>query len=321
MASICKVCNIPNTLMIDEQQGSSVCTKCGLVDSFYLIDEKPEYAIAIDENGYDHRRTGPSNNDLLNEQGLCVQISGGFKDRNLSWWNLQNVMTKDKVLLRGYQTIERYAQKLRLSDAIIRSCMEVFKKLSEMKMTCTRPHAELIGALIYHISKVVTNCKKLSIDDILSITATKSTTGDLKKISNCFKMIKHFCQNHYPQYTKLHKRRMQEIEHENTHFDISRIERMMTFLNMTLNTRKYFSLMLDRTFCSELSTSYSSSTILCSVSISFSMFLDIQPDVRKICEISSAGLENSIKLYNFLYTYRFDFFAGLGCDFNKLYRL
>lgn len=321
MASICKRCLIPDTFMIDEQQGSTVCTKCGFVESFYLIDEKPEYAIAIDESGYDHRRTGPSNNDLLNEQGLCVEISSGFKDRNLSWWNSQNIMTKDKVLLRGFQTIERYAEKLRLTDNIIRSCMEVFKKLSEMKMTCTRPHAELVGALIYHISNVVPNCKKLSIDDILVVSATKSATGDLKKILNCLKMIKHFCQTHYPQYTKQHKRRMQEIEHENSRFDISSIERMMTYLNMTLNTRRYFSLMLDRSFSGELSSSYSSATILCSVSIAFSMFLFLEPDLRKICEISSAGLEYSLKLYNFLYEYRFDFFAGLGCNFNNLYRL
>ena len=322
MADICTRCTIPGTLMIDALEGTSVCTNCGLVASFCVIDESPEWAIAIDENGHDNRRTGPENNDLLHEQGICVYVSGGFKDRSLSMWNTRNVMNKDKTLIRGYKTINMYSLKLRLRQDIVRACMEVFKKLTEEKMTKSRPHAELVGALVYYmIYALDLGGTKPSLQDIAALSATKTESGDSNKLISCYKAIKHFCNQHFPQYTKAHKKRMQELYQENTRFDISIIERMMNFLNMASNIRRYFNIMLERILNSEFQLTYSRCTILSSVSISFSMFLKVSPNLKSICDISTARQNRSVELYNRLFDYRFDNFSGLGCDFNLLYRL
>ena len=78
---VCVECKKENTFIINESEGSIVCTNCGRVNQFKMLDDSAEWRNFQDEDGSDPRRIGMPNDEILIDKGLGTTISDSSMKR------------------------------------------------------------------------------------------------------------------------------------------------------------------------------------------------------------------------------------------------
>lgn len=178
----CQQCGNEN-LITDYQEGTLVCTECGLVQVSGLIDEGAEWGFYdADEGGVDPRRVGGTNNTLLTGQGLSTVISGQFT-RLSDWNNRISLNNTDRTLLKAYMEIKEVCHALNLDEQTEEQACLIFKLAEESGRLRRKPRIALIAAIVY-LSCRKTGHKR-SIMDIYNVKKCKKTD-----VIKCYRLIK-----------------------------------------------------------------------------------------------------------------------------------
>lgn len=118
------------------------CINCGKVDPYFISNEA-EWTSGIDADGEvsDPSRCGaPVDTDLFSEKwgmSTIMQTYGqSYHIKKLSRINFHSSMNhKDRSLFHAYKEFDEVKEKLKLSDAIIRSAKIMYKQFTENKLT------------------------------------------------------------------------------------------------------------------------------------------------------------------------------------------
>ena len=186
MAEVCRQCGAA-ALITDFEEGTVVCSECGLVHISGLIDDSAEWRFFDEDSGrQDPRRVGGTNNMLLSGQGLSTVIGGGQRGQRggLADWNnrIANVGA-DTALVRAYGDIRVVCHALGLSEEVEEQACIIFKLALESGKLKRRPRIALIAAIVF------ISCRKKgqprSIDDIYKVKECKR--DDIMK---CYKLVR-----------------------------------------------------------------------------------------------------------------------------------
>lgn len=182
MSQPCQQCGNEH-LITDFQEGTLVCTECGLVQVSCLIDEGAEWGyFDEDEGGVDPRRVGGTNNTLLTGQGLSTVISG--QHNRLSEWNNRIAMNStDRTLVKAYAEINEVCHALGLGEQTKEQACLIFKLAEESGKLRRKPRAALIAAIVY-LSGRKTG-QKCSIVDIFTVKQCKK-----QDVVKCYRLIR-----------------------------------------------------------------------------------------------------------------------------------
>jgi transcription initiation factor TFIIB len=154
-----------------------------------MIDESSEWRnFAKDssaQGGDDPKRVGQANNDLLSDRGLCTVISGiGGKHSDLTRWNQRSIQSnEDKILSRGFQTIDEISSTMNLTDVIKEEAKILFKEIEQKKSIKGRSHNSIVGSCIFLACRKKNNARSIrEIGMHLNV--------DKKDILKCYSLIK-----------------------------------------------------------------------------------------------------------------------------------
>ena len=133
-------CGVPKIL---NEDCFLTCTKCGLVDEFFISDE-PEWISSVSEAGVvnETARCGmPTDTDLFSEQwGASTSMATrGFskQHKRLGVINFHNSMNhKDRSLFHAYKDIDTAGKdNLNLPDSVLRTAKIIYRKFNQEKLT------------------------------------------------------------------------------------------------------------------------------------------------------------------------------------------
>src|SRR5271157_2853452 len=152
--------------MITDGTGSELyCSECGLVVKEKIVDAGPEWrSFSSDERG-DRSRSGSPTSIAIHDMGLATVIGGLNKDasgRSLSGsmkstverlrtWDRRSQVHEsvDRNLRQAFSELDRLAEKLNVSDAVIEKAAYIYRKAIERKLIRGRSISGLIAASLY----------------------------------------------------------------------------------------------------------------------------------------------------------------------------
>lgn len=168
---VCIECKKPNSLLMDESEGTIVCTLCGRVNVVKIIDDTAEWRNFQDDEGEDPRRVGMPNNDLLGDKGLGTTISDSALKR---WGQRSQFSSLDSALLKTFIEIENVCNSLALPASISEKSKKLFKNLYVKKLTKGKSHMGVVCACIFiSCRKMHNKCPVFDIARECSVDKTK----------------------------------------------------------------------------------------------------------------------------------------------------
>ena len=154
----CPNCKKSTFLATDTGQGTVVCNSCGLVIEDRMIDQTKEYREFSDGNssGADRRRIGGIRNELLEDGGLSLSISGNTSNQTTSRLASMSMRlgqsSEDRTLYRGTQLINKWGSLLNLQKSILSKAEEQFSKIESSKKSLKGRSIESIAAAVLYIA-------------------------------------------------------------------------------------------------------------------------------------------------------------------------
>lgn len=146
----------PNASLIEDcKAGDQICPECGLVVGDRTIDVSSEWRTFSnkDEGDKDRSRVGGVENPLL-DGGLSTAISGDLgvmydEDGKLKYRNKMQLSAADRNKINAFREIENMAHKINLTQDIISSAMEIYKRVYESKALKGKNSDAIIAASVY----------------------------------------------------------------------------------------------------------------------------------------------------------------------------
>eukprot|EP00775_Hariotina_reticulata_P013110 gene13110-13238_t len=143
----------------DHAAGDIVCKGCGLVAEAHIIDERSEWRTFGDKEkeGDDPSRVGAAANPLMDDAGLSTGIgklpggAGGAYSSLVRLHNRQNL--SDRAMQTASREISSTCERLRVTDAVKNSALEVYKDAHESKGLKGRSLKAVYAACIYVAAK------------------------------------------------------------------------------------------------------------------------------------------------------------------------
>lgn len=184
----CKDCRNTEDFIVDIQEGTVVCRKCGLVQAQRIIDDTPEWRNFSKESagagGDDPKRVGGANNELLEGKGLSTMISPVGTDNSLARWNMRVSNDGiDRALNRGFTSIKDVCHALGLNDEIEESAKILFRIVEESKKLKGRHHDAVVSAIIFIACRRTNQPRSMTeVSEVLNC--------DRKSVSKCFGLIR-----------------------------------------------------------------------------------------------------------------------------------
>ena len=178
-------CKCGKPLLLDAVNGSMICTACGTVSEYSIIDQTPEWNSGNSENtdSRDPSRCGCPINPMLQKSSMSTMIvtnKHGFMKR------LHSQMSMDYVERARYHIFERIYKVAgeigNLPHNVIEQSKYYYKVLSERKLSRGVIRQGLIACCILHACKAM-NVPR-SMKEISNITGV--TTATLNKTNKLF---------------------------------------------------------------------------------------------------------------------------------------
>lgn len=178
-------CKCGKPLLLDAVNGSMICTACGTVSEYSIIDQTPEWNSGNSENtdSRDPSRCGCPINPMLQKSSMSTMIvtnKHGFMKR------LHSQMSMDYVERARYHIFERIYKVAgeigNLPHNVIEQSKYYYKVLSERKLSRGVIRQGLIACCILHACKAM-NVPR-SMKEISNITEV--TTATLNKTNKLF---------------------------------------------------------------------------------------------------------------------------------------
>jgi transcription initiation factor TFIIB len=188
ISTTCRDCKNTEDFIVDIQEGTVVCRKCGLVAASRIIDDTPEWRNfskeAAGEGADDPKRVGGANNTLLEGQGLNTMISPAGTDTSLARWNMRVSNDGiDRALSRGFSTIKEVCHHLNLNDEVEETAKIIFKLVEQSKKLKGRHHDAVVSAVVFVACRKCNQSRSLQeVSDVLNC--------DLRAVSKCYGLVR-----------------------------------------------------------------------------------------------------------------------------------
>jgi len=190
---ICRSSNV----ITDSDSGEIVCSKCGMVISDKIQENRESRTFFNAEQAKDMRMTGMPTSLASADMGLSTLISRSDKDaggyeiepsmastmHRLRTWDFRTQVGRSHQNLRyAFRELDTLKDKLGLPDAIIEKTAYIYRKAQQRGMARGRSMSALLAAAIYVACRQIGVPKTL--DDIAAISNTKR-----KSIAKCYRQI------------------------------------------------------------------------------------------------------------------------------------
>ena len=196
----CSFCKKSTLLVTDYNQGTVLCTLCGLVVEDCVIDFTAEYRVFEDGSGKDRVRVGAVRNDDRNDGGLSLGVIGSVSKIGMLSNRLSS-NTDDKLLYRGQQLISNWGALLNLEKKVMDKAKEELMKVRVSHANFKGRSVESVAAAIIYIAVRMNSIplKPITIESTsgVSMTEIKRAYKFLKKNVGYIPPLKapSYCQN------------------------------------------------------------------------------------------------------------------------------
>ena len=191
------ICGSDQHLVTDPECGEIICSKCGLVSSERILENRAEWREFQSETN-DRKRTGSPVTLTHHDMGLSTIIGKENKDssgrrldasvsrtiQRLRTWDFRTTAhsSRHRGLIRPFQELSGLKEKLGLSDAITEKTAYVFRKAHEKSLLRGRSSSSMLAAAIY------ASCRELGASRTLRDIAT-GTDVKRKDISRSYRIL------------------------------------------------------------------------------------------------------------------------------------
>lgn len=185
-------------MIVDSTSGELFCSKCGFVIKEKIEEVGPEWRAFSKEEKEDRSRTGIPSSLAMHDMGLATVI--GTKDvdasgksisafmrstiERLRTWDSRSQVHEpaDRNLRQAFSELDRLADKLNVSDAVIERAAYIYRKALEKGLVRGRSISALIAAALYAA------CRDMEIPRTLK---DLSAVSNIKKkdIARCYRLL------------------------------------------------------------------------------------------------------------------------------------
>lgn len=172
----------------DNESGELICSNCGIVISDRIADFAHEESRAFTLEELNNRvRTGPPRSLAVHDMGLSTVIGRGNRDASgqllnasmrstierLRTWDLRLQVNKseDRSLRQAFYELNKFKEKLGLTDTIIEKAAYIYRKAQQRGMVRGRTILGLLAAAVYIACREMQTSRTLS--DIADTTGVK----------------------------------------------------------------------------------------------------------------------------------------------------
>jgi len=185
-------------MIIDTASGELFCSNCGFVVKEKIEEVGPEWRAFSKEEQEDRSRVGIPSSLAMHDMGLATVI--GVEDRDASGkslpasvrsmidrlrtWDGRSQVHEpvDRNLRQAFSELNRLADKLSLSDAVIEKTAYVYRKALERGLVRGRSISALIAAAIYAACRDTETPRTLK--DVAAVSNIKK-----KDIARCYRLL------------------------------------------------------------------------------------------------------------------------------------
>ena len=152
-------------IVVDSSGGEMNCSNCGYVIVDKIEEEGPEWRAFSKEEKDDRARTGVPSSLAMHDMGLATVIGAEDRDaagrslpasmkaaiERLRTWDGRSQVHEpvDRNLRQAFSELDRLADKLNLSDAVIEKAAYIYRKALEKGLVRGRSISALIAASLY----------------------------------------------------------------------------------------------------------------------------------------------------------------------------
>ncbi len=185
-------------MVVDTSGGELFCSNCGYVVKEKIEEIGPEWRAFSKEEKDDRSRTGVPSSLAMHDMGLATVI--GVEDRDASGKSLPASMKAtierlrtwdgrsqvhepvDRNLRQAFSELDRLADKLNVSDAVIEKAAYVYRKALERGLVRGRSISALIAASLYAACRDTETPRTLK--DVSGVSNVKK-----KDIARCYRLL------------------------------------------------------------------------------------------------------------------------------------
>ncbi|MEM3451249.1 MAG: transcription initiation factor IIB [Nitrososphaerales archaeon] len=185
-------------MIVDSTSGELFCSKCGFVVKEKIEEVGPEWRAFSKEEKEDRSRTGIPSSLAMHDMGLATVI--GTKDidasgksisafmkstiERLRTWDSRSQVHEpaDRNLRQAFSELDRLADKLSVSDAVIERAAYIYRKALEKGLVRGRSISALIAAALYAA------CRDTEIPRTLKDLSAVSNIRK-KDIARCYRLL------------------------------------------------------------------------------------------------------------------------------------
>ncbi len=185
-------------MVVDTAGGELFCSSCGYVVMEKIEETGPEWRAFSKEEKDDRSRTGVPASLAMHDMGLATVI--GVEDRDASGRSLPASMKAaierlrtwdgrsqvhepvDRNLRQAFSELDRLAEKLNLSDAVIEKAAYIYRKALERGLVRGRSISALIAASLYAACRDTETPRTLK--DVAASCNIKK-----KDIARCYRLL------------------------------------------------------------------------------------------------------------------------------------
>ena len=185
-------------IVIDSSGGEMNCSNCGYVTVDKIEEEGPEWRAFSKEEKDDRARTGVPSSLAMHDMGLATVIGAEDRDaagrslpasmkaaiERLRTWDGRSQVHEpvDRNLRHAFSELDRLADKLNLSDAVIEKAAYIYRKALEKGLVRGRSISALIAASLYAACRDTETPRTLK--DVAAACNIKK-----KDIARCYRLL------------------------------------------------------------------------------------------------------------------------------------
>ncbi|MEM4298081.1 MAG: transcription initiation factor IIB [Nitrososphaerota archaeon] len=185
-------------MVVDTATGELFCSNCGFVIREKIEELGPEWRAFSKEEKEDRSRTGIPSSLAMHDMGLATMIGLQDKDASgkalpasvkatmerLRTWDSRSQVHEpvDRNLRQAFSELDRLADKLSLSDAVIEKAAYIYRKALEKGLVRGRSISALISASLYAACRKTETPRTLK--DISAVSNVKK-----KDIARCYRLL------------------------------------------------------------------------------------------------------------------------------------
>ncbi len=162
--NVCPMCG-KGPMITDASGGEMFCSNCGYVVKDKIEELGPEWRTFSKEDSPDRSRVGTPSTLAMHDMGLATVV--GLENRDASGKSLQSSMKQtlerlrtwdrrsqihepiDRNYRQAFGELDRLADKLNVSDAVVEKAAYIYRKAVEKKLVQGRSISAIIAASLY----------------------------------------------------------------------------------------------------------------------------------------------------------------------------